>query len=164
MDLSPKVEDGEIMSHNVVSEASNEGDFNPFVSLAPLADGVHLLDLVPRLLMLILHVEDLLLHEFNYSLVSSFSDDSQKEDALGEALGEPNFQLVLFEGEYVNENVDSLIPLQILPPQLSTNSTSDWVLNKVEELQACLGLFYDGFEEQFKALVAIEACCSLSLK
>lgn len=27
-----------------------------------------------------------------------------------------------------------------------------------------MGLFYDGFEEQFKALVAIEACCSLALK
>lgn len=90
-DLSPEVENGETVLHNTVYEVLNEGDFNPFVSLVLLVEGVHILDSVPQLLKPILPVEDLLHYKLDYGLVLSFSNDSQKKDALGEALGEPNF-------------------------------------------------------------------------
>lgn len=80
-------------------------------------------------------------------------------------LDESNLQLVLCEGECFDENVVGTTPLRTLLPQSPTRIASDWVLKKVEELQACVGLSCDGFEEQYKALlVAIEAGCSLALK
>lgn len=50
MKLSLEVEEGEFVLRNVEMEVMNGGEFNPFVSLASLAKGVHLLDLVPMLL------------------------------------------------------------------------------------------------------------------
>lgn len=63
LELSLKVEDGEIVFYNDCCEVLIKGDFNLFVSLAPLAEGAHLLDSIPRLLKVILPAVDLLHHE-----------------------------------------------------------------------------------------------------
>lgn len=56
------------------------------------------------------------------------------------------------------EEMGSSSPLQMIPLQMVTKETLDWVFKKVKEIQSCVGLFYDGYEEQLMALlVAIEA-------
>lgn len=55
-------------------------------------------------------------------------------------------------------------PLRALLPHTPIRTESDWVLKNFEELQACVGISFAGYEEKFKALVAIEAGHSLVLK
>lgn len=77
MVLSPEVEEGELVVRDAEKEVVCEGDFNPFVSLAPLVNGVHLLDSVPLLLKPIYPVENLLHLEMNDSSLLAFSRDLQ---------------------------------------------------------------------------------------
>lgn len=50
LNLLTEVEHGEIVERIVDCEMSNGGELIPIVSLNPLVNGVHLLDLIPRLL------------------------------------------------------------------------------------------------------------------
>lgn len=89
-----------------------------------------------------------------------------QQDVIGEVSCVSNLQLVLCEGDYSVGKEDDPIP-PCAPPPCHTSScvVSDWVLKKVGEIQACVEISCDGFEEQFKALlIAIESRLSLALK
>ncbi|KAF5473789.1 hypothetical protein F2P56_005747 [Juglans regia] len=65
----------------------------------------------------------------------------------------PELEVAVYE-----EEMDSLSPLRMTPLQIVSEETSDWVFKHVEKIQSCVGLFYEGYEEQLRALlVAIEA-------
>lgn len=69
--------------------------------------------------------------------------------------------LVLCEGDCF----DGAPLCTFLPSPNSSNFASEWVLKKVEKIQACLGITCDGFEEQLKTLLlAIEYGHSSALK
>ncbi|KAF5465993.1 hypothetical protein F2P56_015952 [Juglans regia] len=68
-------------------------------------------------------------------------------------VSEPELVVAVYE-----EETDSSSPLQMTPLQMVSEESSDWVFKQVEKIQSCVGLFYDGYEEQLRALlVAIEA-------
>ncbi|KAF5451553.1 hypothetical protein F2P56_026652 [Juglans regia] len=62
------------------------------------------------------------------------------------------------------EEMGSPSPLQMLPPPIAPQA-SDWVLKKVEEFHGWVEISYDGYEDQFMALlVAMEANRSTVMK
>lgn len=76
-----------------------------------------------------------------------------------------NIQMDEVEVASVEEELGSPMPLRMLPPQIASKEILDWVLKKVEEIQVCMGLSCEGYEEQFKALLeAIEAGRSTTMK
>lgn len=88
------------------------------------------------------------------------SDMEQQSD--GEVFCVSNVQLVSCEGDCADWSNDDQIPISALPPSCVV---SDWILKKVEEIHACVGISCNGFEEQFNALLkTIESGCSSVLK
>lgn len=44
------------------------------------------------------------------------------------------------EADSTDEHMDCPTPLSTIPPHSSTSFAPDWVLKKVEELKACVGI------------------------
>lgn len=76
--LPPEVEEGKIVVWDAVKDLVSREVFNPFISLDPLVNGVHLLDSVPLLLKPLHPVENLLLEMDNSSVLGIFGDLQQE--------------------------------------------------------------------------------------
>lgn len=105
-------------------------------------------------------------------VLSSCMQDEEETWGLGEVQRLKDMHMVIKNGDYTEswghqwrEGFD-LAPFCSLPPHPEMGvSPSKWVLNKVREIQDCVGTSREGFEEQFQALlIVIESSCSPSTK
>lgn len=73
-------------------------------------------------------------------------------------------ELALFSPASTGEEGAILTPLCTLPPSSTYGScSSNWAFKKVEEIQDVIGISFEGYEEQFKALlIALETSHSKS--
>lgn len=158
-------EEGEFLPRFELQMAVIEKDTNSSLSLVSYAKGLHSMD---RILMSVqsLFPMDVLLQSVMDRGLSQVLINTDELQLPGEVSDTSNLQMVLCEGEYSDGDKVDAIPLCALPPgHTSSCVVSNWVLKKVEEIQDCVGISCNGFEEHFKALlITFESECSSARK